>query len=148
MAALITELTEPEVQEFVMDWYQKLDVHAPPEAFRPLIDDGFEIIAPDFKGKGWEGFQAWYERAIRLFFDEVHTIKEVNPKSLDDEKMEVKVVVRWEASRWEAPKAKSDRIIMDAYQTWLVKRSPQTGKPMIVTYLIDRVEYAAGSAQL
>ena len=56
---------------------------------------------------------------IRIFFDEVHTLKEVASK-LTDDGADVKVVVHWEASVWNPPAAKSQRIKLDAYQTWYV----------------------------
>ena len=49
---------------------------------------------------------------------------------------------------WKAPAAKSERIVLDAYQTWIVKRSPNIGKPVIETYIVDSMNYYEGSAQL
>jgi hypothetical protein len=85
---------------------------------------------------------------ICLFFDEVHTVKEVKLTSVSDDKTEVKVVVRWEASRWNPPSPNSERIILDAYQTWVLKRSPVTQKPMIAIYIVDSLDYAEGSVRL
>jgi hypothetical protein len=64
------------------------------------------------------------------------------------EGVKVRVVVRWEASVWKPPRPKSERIILDAYQTWTVRRSPRSGKPIIASYVVDRLEYAQGSATL
>jgi len=145
----LAPLTEAEVKEFASEWYRKLDVHAPLEDYIPLlVEEGFVLTVPEFTVEGFEGFKGWYERAIGLFFDEVHTIKEVKLTSVDKEKAEVKVIVYWEATRWNSPAPKSDRILMDAYQTWIVKRSPKTQKPIIAKYIVDSVEYVEGSARL
>lgn len=141
-------LTEAELTQFAKDWYRKLDVHAPLEEYVPLLAEaGVEMVFPEATVKGFEGFKGWYERVIALFFDEVHTVKQVKPAG-SGEKVEVKVVVKWEASRWNPPAAKSERIILDAYQTWTVVRSPKTGKPAILRYVVDSLEYAPNSVRL
>jgi hypothetical protein len=65
-----------------------------------------------------------------------------------DDEAQVQVVVHWEASTWKPPAAKSSRIKLDAYQTWTVRRSPETGKPVIAVYTVDRLEYEPDSAKL
>jgi hypothetical protein len=92
-------------------------------------------------------FEAWYERVTRIFFDEVHEVKRVDANITADG-ADVKVVVHWEASVWNAPAAKSQRIKLDAYQTWYVQRCPETDRPVIVRYGVDKFEYAADSAKL
>ena len=145
----LAALTEAEIKEFAADWYRKLDVHAPLEDYIPLLaDEELEMRFPEGTVKGFEGFKGWYDRVINIFFDEVHTLKEVKRQSVTGEKAEVKVVVKWEASVWKPPAAKSERIVLDAYQTWIVKRSASTGKPIVETYIVDELKYYEGSAQL
>ena len=142
-------LTETEVRAFAIDWYRKLDVHAPLEDYIPLLaESGVEMVFPEATVKGFEGFKGWYERVITLFFDEVHTVKEVEITSVSDSQAEVKVVVKWEASIWNPPAAYSERIVLDAYQTWIVTRSPKSQQPVIRTYIVDSLQYAEGSAKL
>jgi hypothetical protein len=144
----LAPLTQAEVQAFAEDWYRKLDVHAPLEDFVPLLaEDGVEMVFPEATVTGFEGFKGWYERVIGIFFDEVHTVKEASLTEAGTQS-EVKVVVRWEASVWNPPAPYSDRIILDAYQTWQVKRSPESGKVVITRYVVDSLEYAEGSAKL
>ncbi len=144
----VKSLTEAEVKQLAKDWYLKLDVHAPLEDYVPfLAEEGLEMRFPEATVYGFDGFKDWYERVIRIFFDEVHTLKQVNV-TLSGDKAEVKVIVKWEASVWKPPAAKSERIVLDAYQTWVIKRSPNTGKPVIVTYIVDSMDYYKGSAQL
>ena len=144
-----TPFTEAELQEFAADWYRKLDVHEPLEAYKPLLaDEELEMVFPEVTVKGFEGFAGWYDKVINIFFDEVHTVKEVKISSDSPEKTEIKVVVKWEASVWKPPAPNSERIVLDAFQTWIVKRSPDTGKPIVVTYIVDELKYYPGSAEL
>lgn len=145
----MSKLTQAEVQELADVWYKKLDVHAPLEEFKPLLaDSGVKMVFPEATVKGWEGFAGWYDRVINIFFDEVHTLKEVKTTPKGNDKVEVKVVVKWEASVWKPPAPSSERIMLDAYQTWEVERSPETGKPVVLTYIVDELKYHDGSAQL
>jgi hypothetical protein len=145
----LAPLNYSEVKQFAADWYSKLDVHAPLEDYIPLLaKEGLEMRFPEATVYGFEGFQGWYERVVGIFFDEVHTLKKVEPKPIGNDQLEVKVVVKWEASIWNPPSAKSERIILDAYQTWIVERSPKSEKPVVLTYIVDSLDYYEGSAQL
>ncbi|MBD2247628.1 hypothetical protein [Nostoc sp. FACHB-888] len=144
----VAPLTASEIKQLATDWYLKLDVHAPLEEYIPfLAEEGLEMRFPEATVYGFDGFKGWYERVIGIFFDEIHTLKQVNVKPSGDE-ASVQVIVKWEASVWNPPAAKSQRIILDAYQTWIVKRSPYTGKPVIATYIVDSLSYYEGSARL
>lgn len=142
-------LNEAEIKQLGADWYAKLDVHAPAEDYIPLqMPEGIKMLFPgDVTFEGFEGFKTWYAWAINSFFDEVHTLKQFEV-AIAPERAEVKVVVNWEASMWQPPAARSQRVIMDAYQTWEVKRSPKTQKPAIATYTINSFDYAPGSAKI
>lgn len=144
----LPHLTEAEVNELAAEWYRKLDIHAPMVEILPLLaDEELEMVFPEGPAYGYKGFEKWYQRVIRIFFDEVHTLKEVTLTRAGDT-AEVKVVVQWEASMWNPPDAKSARINSDAYQRWVVKRLPETGKPIVVKYIVDKLEYREGSATL
>ncbi|MEM8831123.1 MAG: hypothetical protein AAGE96_17455 [Cyanobacteria bacterium P01_G01_bin.19] len=145
----MSAITQAEVQELAEIWYKKLDVHAPLEEFKPLLaDSGVKMVFPEATVEGWDGFSGWYDRVIGIFFDEVHTLKEVTTTPKGDDKADVKVVVKWEASVWNPPAPTSERIVLDAYQTWEVKRSPETDKPVVLIYIVDELKYYEGSAQL
>jgi hypothetical protein len=150
MPTLATEaapLATAEVKELAAKWYKKLDVHAPLVDLLPLVDEDAEMKFPEATLRGKAEFESWYERVIRVFFDEVHTLKtvDVTPTKTG---ADVKVVVRWEASVWNPPAAKSQRIKLDAYQTWKVRRSPINGQPVIATYIVDELKFDADSAKL
>lgn len=141
-------LTKAEVQALAANWYRKLDVHAPLVELLPMLsDEALEMRFPEATLHGFAEFEAWYEGVIRIFFDEVHTLKQVTVDLAGDE-AQVQVVVHWEASTWKPPAAASSRIKLNAYQTWTVRRSPESGQPVIVVYTVDRLEYAPDSARL
>lgn len=140
-------LTKESIQTLTEDWYKKLDVHAPMVEVLPmLIDDGLEMVFPEATVYGWAGFEGWFQRVIRIFFDEVHTVKSVE-SDIDGDTATCKVVVQWEASVWNSPDAYSKRIKLDAYQTWGIKESAE-GKPQITLYTVDELKYHEGSAEL
>lgn len=139
-------LTEESIRSFAEDWYRKLDVHAPQVDFLPLLaDKELEMVFPEATIYGHAGFEGWFQRVIRIFFDEVHTVKEVNA-SINDQQADVKVVVQWEASYWNAPEAYSKRIVCDAYQTWIMKM--MDNRLVITKYIVDDIKYHEGSATL
>ena len=141
-------MTSEEITAFAKDWYEKLDVHAPMVDILPMLsDEELTMVFPEATLNGLSEFENWYQGVIRIFFDEVHIVKKVDA-DISDDKAAVKVVVQWEASRWNPPARFSDRIKLDAYQTWDVKKSPKTGKPVITRYVVDELRYHENSAKL
>lgn len=149
MPTAVAPLSQTEVREFAEAWYRKLDVHEPLDNYRSLLaDEDLKMIFPEATVEKFAGFAGWYEKVINLFFDEVHTVKEVKLVSESDTEVTYEVVVTWEASIWNAPEPNSQRIVLDAYQTWVVRRSEKTQQPVIVTYTVGDLVYAEGSAKL
>ena len=141
-------LSESEVADLVKIWYKKLDVHAPLLEFLPLLgDDTLEMTFPEATLHGLVDFEKWYERVIRIFFDEVHLLKEVKI-NLQGDSADVNLIVEWQASIWNPPAAKSERIKLDADQSWVVQRSEKSGDPVIVKYVVNALNYQEGSAKL
>ena len=143
----LTPLTDSEVNQLAVDWYAKLDTHVPVEEYSPLLAEDVEFRFPEGTVRGFDGFRGWYESVTRKFFDEAHTLKTVRVTPKVDS-ANVQVVVNWQASVWKPPAAKSERINADAYQTWVVVRSPGTQKPVISIYVVDSLDYAQGSTTL
>jgi hypothetical protein len=144
----LTTISESEVKQLVDDWYLKLDVHAPISEVLPLLaGETLEMQLPETTLHGLDEFTAWYEGVIRIFFDEVHTMQTLDI-TIDGDCADVQLVVRWEASRWNAPAPKSERLAFDAAQRWVVVRSPQTQQPAIVTYIVDSLTPLPGFPNL
>jgi hypothetical protein len=141
-------LKPEEIKKMAIEWYRKLDVHAPMVEILPMLaSKGLKMKFPEATLYGQAAFEGWYQGVIRIFFDEVHKVKSVK-SVIKGNKAKVKIVVRWEASRWRPPARFSDRIVMDAFQTWEMQASKKTGKPEVVTYIVDRIAYVKGSAKL
>lgn len=140
-------LTQQSIQTLAEAWYKKLDVHAPMVELLPLLaNKELEMVFPEATVYGHAGFEGWFQRVIRIFFDEVHTVKLVEP-IITESTAVVKVIVHWEASVWNSPDANSKRIMLDAYQTWEVKQL--TDERIVITkYTVDQLQYAEGSASL
>lgn len=143
-----TALTEVEVQQLVKNWYLMLDVHPPMVDLLPMVaPESLEMKFPEATLRSLAEFEKWYQWAIRTYFDEVHEVKQCDV-TLEGDTAKANIIVKWEASMWTPPAAKSVRVRLDAYQTWIVKRSVETGQPMIVTYSVDGFKYYEGSATL
>jgi hypothetical protein len=143
-------LNKAEVEKMVTDWYKALDVHEPQYITQQYVSEGeLEMVFPEATLRSMAEFELWLQGVYRIFFDEVHTMQQLDVNvAPDGSKADVKLVVRWEASRWKGPAPKSERLKMDAYQTWIVKRSPATGKPVITRYVVDDLKPLPGSAPL
>lgn len=143
--------TREEIWNFALEWYQKLDNHAPMVEILPMLaNKELEMQFPEGLSYGYQGFETWYQRVIRIFFDEVHTLKEVDlmPNFSMDDAINVSVVVQWEASIWNPPNAKTERIKCDAYQRWRIKHLSPIGKIIITKYIVDDLKFHEGSAIL
>lgn len=140
-------LNETTVKALAKQWYHLLDVHAPMVDVLPLLADNPEMVFPEVTFTNLAGFEGWFQRVIRIFFDEVHTLK-VCDVTLAGDEAKVKVVVEWEASVWNAPEAQSKRIHCDADQDWTVRVSPRTGELVVARYVVKGLTYYPGSAKL
>ncbi|PYE54804.1 hypothetical protein [Deinococcus yavapaiensis] len=143
-------LTDAEVRAMVDAWYKGLDVHAPAEDMTPFVHEtDLQMRFPEATLTTVEEFRGWYEGVIRIFFDEVHTLQKLDVNLNEDGSSAlVNLVVYWEASRWKAPAAKSERLLMDADQTWEVRRSPASGQPVIAVYIVNALTPRPGSVEL
>lgn len=144
----MSSLTESAINALAEEWYKKLDVHAPMVEILPLLsEEGLEMKFPESTLKSLAEFESWYQRVIRIFFDEVHKLKDVKV-NIKDDTADVHVIVEWHASVWNPPAPYSARIKLDADQTWIVKPCPKTGKPVIAAYIVNSLNYHEGSARL
>ncbi len=141
-------LSEEELREFAVEWYRALDVHKPADAVLTMVAEDAEFQFPEITTRGHREFvENWYEKVIRRFFDEEHTVKEVVPSGTGDV-IDVKVVVNWQAKVWDPPEPRSKWLGMEAYQTWKVRRAEETGRPLITFYVVDDLVLMEGSASL
>lgn len=146
--------TSEEIVAFAADWYRKLDEHVPGPEITPLVlDQGLEFVVPEATLRNRQEFGDWYAGGgghpgvINLFFDEVHTLSlvEATPSGA---RARVKVVVNWQGRRWSPPAARSQWFGFDAFQTWEIVRSQETGRPVIARYVVDELRPMPGSPPL
>jgi hypothetical protein len=140
-------LTRREIEAFAIDWYRKLDIHAPPDALVAMVADDVEFQLPEGAVIGVDAFRTWYEGVIRIFFDESHVVGRV-AVSWKDQRALVQVVVNWQARRWTPPAAHSQWIGFDAYQDWEMIRSAVTGQPLMARYAVRELRPMPGSPPL
>jgi hypothetical protein len=139
-------ISHPELWSFATTWYRYLDVHAPLESFRNLVTEDVEFVFPEATVKGFEGYTGWYNAVIGIFFDEQHTLKIADIEKQSDDKAIVHVVVNWHASTWNSPDASSNRLMMDADQTWEVVKT-ETGLK-VSRYTVNFMSYEPLSCKL
>ena len=87
------------------------------------------------------------KRTLCCFFDEEHTLKVADIVKQSSTVCEVHVVVNWHASIWSPPAACSTRLMMDADQTWELKRLPD-GQLVVSKYIVNSMTYEPGSCKL
>lgn len=132
----VAPLTEAEIRTLAHDWFTGLNEHWPLVRMLPMLAaDDLRMVFPEATLTSLVEFEQWYQGIIRTFFDQDHNVRELVP-DVHDNQADVKVTVVWTASRWEPPAATSTRSIMRADQTWTVKRSAQTDKPVIAVYTV------------
>ncbi|MGH8902324.1 MAG: hypothetical protein ACRDYA_11745 [Egibacteraceae bacterium] len=112
-----------------------------------LAKDGLEMCLPKGTLRTEAEFRHWYQnQVIYRYFDEVHEIEELTITPIGDT-ANVKVVLNWYRRTWDPPKAKSTWLAFDVYQTWVVQRSPTSGRPVILTYIVDALTPRDGVPQ-
>jgi hypothetical protein len=142
----LAPLTETDVRDLAVEFYRLVDGHAPVEEFIPILsEENLKIVLPNVEITSIEEFRAWHGRMIRGFFDGSHTIYDVEVVSATDEEVKAKVVLIWNARVWDPPSPKSEPISMLTYASYVIRRSPKTQKPVVVTYCLDAVKHAVGS---
>jgi hypothetical protein len=147
-ASSLKPLTEAEVKQLVDTWYARLDVHPPVAEMLPMLaDENLTMQLPETTLHGQADFLQWYEGVTHKFFDETHTLKEVDIRVTAGQ-AEVHLIVNWQAYIWQAPAAKSQWIGFDATQRWIVERSEKTQLPLIVTYIVEKFIPMPGSPAL
>lgn len=148
---MTTPITVEQVKRFAAAWYQALDRHAPVEELYSLLaDEGLRMHFPEGDIRDVDGFRRWYERVIHRFFDENHTVHGLEAH-VQEEVAEVRVVVGWQASWFDPPAAKSQRLSLDATQMWSVRRSDKNAYGLeLITYdaTAEPFQYAPGFARL
>jgi hypothetical protein len=136
-------LGEEEVCNLASDFYEVLDRHADANECLQFIDVEnvrFKMNFPNSTISSEDEFKDWYSDSIKVYFDEVHKLKQINSiTEIDNGRLSLDVIVHWEASTWVAPSAQSTRIVAEVQQNWVVTRSSNTYKPLFEQYIVNHV---------
>jgi hypothetical protein len=138
-------LTEEEVRQLILTFW-KLDEE------KAHLVDLMEVTAPDleismgeFAWHGYRGLEDHQMGSKAQYFDE-----HFEPRSISVEvsgtEATVKSEVQWSARHWTFSAARSEEIRAIYSHTWKVRRSPETGKPVVVLNHGDHMRYVEGYA--
>jgi 4-hydroxy-2-oxoheptanedioate aldolase len=127
-----TLITDSEVEQFIRDWFHKLDEHPALDEMRHFVADDLHINTLDIMN---QPFQDWYVNAGEdTYRNQTHTVKalKIQPEL---NSATVEVVVRWERSEVKSPSPEA-RLASYAAQRWTLKRS-QHARLRISSYNVD-----------
>jgi len=128
-------VSKSEVEQFIGDWFRKLDIHPPiADLLRFLADEKLVMNMSERQFHHHEGFAEWY-RGVARFRNQSHRVKALE-MDLEHDRATVKMIVRWERTD-ELGEDPALRQAFYAAQTWLLERSPQTRDLFIVMYTVD-----------
>ncbi|MFO1154035.1 MAG: hypothetical protein U1E42_10305 [Rhodospirillales bacterium] len=140
---MATTLTQADVEAFAAEWYRRLDEHVPVEQVVAMVAPGeVEFRLPEATLVTAQQVGQWYAGGgsfagvINVFFDEVHTLRSVVAAPPAGDRVQVDVVVNWQARIWRPPAARSERLAFDATQRWELVPAVD-GRPLIARYLVD-----------
>ena len=136
-------LTKEEVQQLILTFWKM-------EEEKAHLVDLMEITSPDLEismGESvWRGYRQLEDHQMgskAQFFDQKFDPKSISVEVSGDQAT-VKSEVQWNARHWTFPAAKSQEIRATYWHTWIVKRSPTTGKPVVVLNHVDHMKYVEG----
>lgn len=143
-------LTKQEVKAVIQKFWDLNATRAPIKAFEEIFDcENVEILVAgtDIAFKGIAGF-ADHQIGKLCFFDQRFELKSIDTKFDKEGRAVSKTVGVWYASYWQSPAANSHQLIADLKHTWTVIRSEQTGKPIIIRHVCDKLKYRPGHAPI
>lgn len=138
------------LHDTVVRWFRALDRHAGVDEVLTFIDgDGFEmrVAMPDGTQqvrRGLDGFRDWYAEVTSRFFDEEHTVRDVEVRRTGTD-IVVRVRVNWQTRVWDPPAAHSCWLGFEAHQTWDLHLDPG-GRPRIRRYVVHSLDPMPGSS--
>ncbi|NJP05403.1 MAG: hypothetical protein HC837_07165 [Chloroflexaceae bacterium] len=137
-------LTKWEVQSLVFEWFRELTMKSHVDTLLSMLSsDALEMKFPEETLTNYDDFKKWYHTVTHQFFNQVHDIKLIEIEFSQDQ-AEVNLIVHWENDTWQPPAAVSKHEAFDIYQTWVVKRDTNSGKPVIATYEVGAFKPATG----
>lgn len=132
-----THISKSEAEQFIREWFRKLDKHPHVDEIRPFVAEDCIINTPAMKD---EPFQDWYDGTAR-YRNQTHTIISSNIIARPDTAT-AKIIVCWNRSDSKSRDTER-RLASYSVQTLTLERSPQSPWLDIVVcnieYLLDEV---------
>jgi hypothetical protein len=136
-------LTEQEVEQLILTFWKMQEGKARVVELMEVTAPDLEISMGEFAWHGYKGLEDHQMGSKAQFFDQ-----KFEPRSISVEvsgvEAKVKSEVQWNARHWTSPAAKSQEVRAIYNHTWIVRRSPDTGKPVVVLNHVDHMRYVEG----
>ncbi len=124
------------IEKFVQEWFDLLNGHAPVDQLLPLVSNSdLEMVFPERTLRNHTDVREWYDVVGKTYTNQQHIIEELH----SDEKAnntEVSLKVVWKAEQ----KSDGSPLAFRATQSWLLKKSPETDRPLIVKYYVQSLD--------
>jgi hypothetical protein len=136
-------LTEEEVKQLILTFWKMQEEKAHLVDLMKVTAPDLEISMGEFAWHGYRGLEDHQMGSKAQFFDQHFEPRRISVE-LSRGKATVKSEVQWNARHWTFPAAKSQEIRAIYSHTWKVRRSSDTGKPVVVLNHVDHMRYVEG----
>ncbi len=136
-------LTEQEVKQLILTFWKMQEEKAHLVDLMEITAPDLEISMGDFAWHGYKELEDHQMGSKAQFFDQHFEPISISVELSGDEAT-VKSEVQWNARRWTFPAARSEEIKAIYSHTWRVRRSPETGKAVVVLNHVDHMRYVEG----
>lgn len=126
------QLTETLTKNAILNWYHGTNEHVPVAELERLLADEVVMVYPNSPDPivGIPAFRKWYADVLSKYFDETHVV-EWWDISVDGNKAEAKVVVRWETRTWPVGERVSEYLAFLSHQRFVIVRDADSGRVTI-----------------
>jgi len=123
------DLTEENIKNMVLNWYNGTNEHVPSECLEAMLAEDVHMSYPNSPEPiiGVAAFRAWYKDVLQKYFDEIHVVERLDI-ILHGQTAEATVIVRWETRSWESGHAKSKYEAHLSRQKFVIARCPDSGR--------------------
>jgi hypothetical protein len=138
-------LTEANLKEFILKFYQQADNSAPLVWFLPYIEDDHHMVwTPTCEFRGPAGFEEFYRNLTGNLFDRKHEVFDITINT-DGKTAEASFTIHLTAKVWSPPLPRSIHAENYANFHWTVRTSEKTGDIAIMDYFLTGVKFPEGS---
>lgn len=141
----MSNLTEEELREFILEFYRQADNSAPLVWFLPYIEEDHHMVwTPTCEFHGQVGFEEFYRNLTANLFDRKHEVTDIKIDA-SGPTATASFTIHLTAKVWHQPLPRSIHAENYANFHWTVRRSEKTGKVAIMDYFLTGVRFPEGS---